>query len=111
MTHANAMGGSSQSGESSTSMVPPQVEHRPGRAGALNPSLERPQATQYVRKTRRRERHSDACAAADGSASSAHRVPLPHLLQRVAGHRLATALRRGVAPNRQSLRNATAPRR
>jgi hypothetical protein len=42
----NVMAGPSQSGASSTSIVPPQVKHRPGRAGALKPSLERPQATQ-----------------------------------------------------------------
>src|SRR5262249_13186262 len=79
----------SQSAASSTSIVPPQAGQRPGRAGAVDPSLERPQATQYVRKTRRAARRSAARAAAEGSARTSRRFRMPHELQRAAGPALS----------------------
>jgi hypothetical protein len=58
----------------STSIVPPQDGQRDSRAGAEAPSLERPQAMQYTRKTMRAALRAAARSSAEGSSVSSNEV-------------------------------------
>jgi hypothetical protein len=57
-----------QAATGSTSIVPPQYSHRDSRAGAEAPSLERPQARQYTRNSRRAAFRSAARSSAERSS-------------------------------------------
>jgi hypothetical protein len=68
---------------SSTSIVPPQARQRPGRAGAVDPSLERPQRRNACEKHARRAPFGRP-RMADGSARTSRRFRMPHVPQRAA---------------------------
>jgi len=65
--------------------VPPQCWQRPAFAGAAELSLERPQAKQYRRKTRRAALRNAARCSADRSSSSITIPTMGTSLSTVAG--------------------------